>query len=297
MISPSRILAFLLMPLFFLAEESQLALLESAYRKSQHCDYIAEVTHLHFPEFPEVTRGIFFRKTDKDGTVLLRTDLYDRDEPLFSFVKNATNEFAISHKHGKTVLGGCFTRLWYFEEMFQRPYWNEFNFAEFSQETTEAYPSRRKRMKVISKISEDSFDVKDLSYYDVFGFFYVKDVLQEQHPYMREYEIDKEEGIILGLRKYNCFSEKIFDRSFETVDFHPDWSKHPKLFTTPRTFDYYARSTAQFLALLSAPRQPVFHRHRHSPPFLEKYGFYLLGAFGLCCIAIAKFSSKKGKSA
>ena len=230
------------------------ALLES-YRKSREVSYVAEISHPAMPEFPKVNRAVFYRSFDDEGKLLLRTELYQGKKLLWAFVQNADGKYAIHPPSGQCARGGDFLRLYYLEELFNQPVQSELEKCSCLETACEFQGKTAKRFTIETPGRDRTLETPaDEGYFMwVIGLWRripIQD-LKEQHPFVREYTIDKATGVILALRKFNWHGKLIADVSLGKVNLNPDWRNYPECFATPGRIDYTVATTEQFVKLIA----------------------------------------------
>ena len=278
--------------------------LYDAFAKSSDAAYVAEIAKPSMPDFPNVTRAVFYRKPNGNGRPLLRVDLYRQKELAWSFIQNDKGKFAIHHEDGKAAQGGDFLCLYYLECMLNPPFRQEIEQILVNVENREV--NGRKCTFITTK-------VPDVEVSDNYGFSLRKklaylnpaddvEALKEIHPFVREFAIDSRQGVIFQIRKYNAHGKMLFSRSLGNVDFSPNWSKYKDAFDSPEFIDYTVETTRQFMKALARDKgRPSLRQmsERAKPPKADfwqsllkrldftrpawKYAFAAIGIASLAC--------------
>ncbi len=256
--------------------------LEKAYKVSQEACYVAEITLPCFPEFEDIQKVIYYRKIEEDGTVLLRADFQGTARLLFSFLANRNGQFAIDASTGMVWKGGDFMRLFWLESLLNRPFHEELAHAEYSDSTVNW--NGRTVHRIVMRIP-DEVGTEDGPPVSAFtGFCVASDVDQRRlHPFVREYMIDIETGVILSLRKFNAKGQLLSVVDLGKVDFHPVWEESPGLFETPLKICGRVANTVEFREKMRRKKN-LHPRHFVKRDALIRNWQFILTLFGCSCI-------------
>lgn len=269
------------------AESAQaLARLEEAFVRSARAEYIAEAS-VRFPEFPEAVRTIFCRKCEEDGFVCLRAELYTENSsaPRWIFLRNREGRFAIDGRSGLAVRGGEFLRLYLLESLHNRPSRRELAYSEMA--FVRSSLNGRECDKAVVRLPEELSRDEEAPLSAVTGHPGTTAFLRKMHPFVREYCIDRETGVLLGFRKFSASGKLLSARNLGQVEFEPDWSMRPGIFDTPANVVAEVDNTASFRAWLAGNVQKNrWKRHRRNAwsgnPQIWAYILALVG--GVCLV-------------
>ena len=280
-----RAVLFLLLPLLHLsAAENLRAVLEEAYETSRTASYVAEIEQPRFREFKDIMKVVYYRKVEKDGTVLLRADFHDTKQLRFSFLSNRDEQYAIDASTGTAWQGGDFLRLFWLESLLNRPCREEFSRAEYSgrKTTWKERPCRKITMRIPDDAgTEDGPPVSAFT-----GFSAAGDAEQRRrHPFVREYLLDGGTGAIISLRKYNAQGQVLSAVSLGEVDFQPKWEELPGLFDTPPKIKGFVANAREFRAKVRQEQEAAFQKLLRSRNAPVRRWQLILALLGCACLA------------
>jgi len=111
--------------------------------------------------------------------------------------------------------------------------------------------------------------------------------LRQRHPFVREYYIDRETGVLLGFRKFSASGKLLSARNLGQVEFQPDWTMLPGIFDTPAKVVAEVDDTASFRAWLAGNVQKKrWKRHRRNAwSGNPQIWAYILAFVGGACLA------------
>ena len=263
-IGKAGVMAMLCLVCAAFASPREQARLEEAFVRSARAEYIAEVPVV-FPEFPEAVRTIFYRKCEEDGFVCLRAELCTENSsaPRWIFLRNREGRFAIDVRSGLAVRGGEFLRLYLLESLHNRPSRRELAYSEmaFVRSSLNGRECDKATVRLPEELSRD----EEAPLSAVTGHPGTTAFLRQRHPFVREYYIDRETGVMLGFRKFSASGKLLSARNLGQVEFEPDWSMRPGIFDTPANVVAEVDDTASFRAWLAGNVQKNrWKRHRRN---------------------------------
>ena len=226
--------------------------LEKAFQKSSKTDYIAEIEYPQMPEYPEITKAVYYRRCMPDGEVLLRADFHDATGLSFSFMSNKDGQFAIGHRKKLAARGGAFQRLFFLESMNNRPLMTKAEY--FTCDISDITFGGRACSLLVIKIVDDVGKEGKPKLHWVTGFLGSGDGgINELIPYTREFIIDKEQGNILAIRKYDASGKLYQNSNLGAFVLSPDWGKYShNLFDSPKKTHFDVSTAGQFRSILKS---------------------------------------------
>ena len=226
--------------------------LEKAFKKSSKTDYIAEIEYPPMPEYPEVTKAVYYRRCLPDGELLLRADFHDAAGLSFSFISNKDGQFAIDHRKKRAARGGAFQRLFFLESMNNRPHMTKAEY--FTCDISDMTFRERACSLLVIKIVDDAGKEGKPKLHWVTGFLGSVDGGKEELiPFTREYIIDKEQGNILAIRKYDESGKLYQNSNLGAFILSPDWGKYSRnLFDSPKKTHFDVSTAGQFRSILES---------------------------------------------
>ncbi|MGN0867841.1 MAG: hypothetical protein ACI4SG_09240 [Oligosphaeraceae bacterium] len=259
------LLLLALFPLLSLAQaqetESPRALLLQAFETSAKASYITK-NNIRFLEFPQASKGTYYKRTNPDGTACRRLDLTENGEILLSLLQNEDGHFILDHELGKTARSGALLRLYELEGIYLRPFEKEFDFCDFRMR--EVVFRNRPVWEITATLSREKQKDSPLLLSQITGCCEPDEGFEEQHPMTRSWLVDKRTHMLLQKRSITEDPKNITTEAMEIPDFLPDWSQHPTLFQTPKTVDFTVRNLQEYLekrtTLLQERRKSQSHR-------------------------------------
>ena len=235
------------------------AMLVQAVQKSRTASYIAVLKQPKLTWFPMIDKAVFYRRIDADGGVFLRTELFSREELQWVFLQNEKGKYAICPPANISAQGGDFLPLYYLACLMHQPYWGELEKCTY-EIADKMYGGRKCRLLTVTTPGRERSEETDEN--EIFFRIVTENwnkadtcsTIKQGHPFVREYTLDAETGMIVALRKFNWYGKLIFVQSVGEVDFNPDWSKYSNLFETPKHIDNLVATTEQFVNVVKQKR-------------------------------------------
>ena len=194
-------------------------------------------------------------------------------------------EKAFDGRSGLAVRGGEFLRLYLLESLHNRPSRRELAYSEmaFVRSSLNGRECDKATVRLPDELSRD----EEAPLSAVTGHPGTTAFLRKRHPFVREYYIDRETGVLLGFRKFSASGKLLSARNLGQVEFQPDWTMRPGIFDTPAKVVAEVDDTASFRAWLAGNVQKNrWKRHRRNAwSGNPQIWAYILAFVGGVCLA------------
>ena len=273
--------------------ESAIDLLEKAFTFGSKAGYIAECSHPSLPGCAQLTKAVYYRCPQSDGSLLLRADYHDGEGLCWSLWENEDGVFASHAPTGLTVRGECFQPLYQLESLNTSPWWEEFNYATFQISATQYRSYSAWRIVCQTKTKDEHGN--PLSSQEVLGLPAKKTGAFSdfpRHPFIREYVIERSTCAILSLKKFGLHGDLLFHRDLGRVTLAPDWTQFPNLFASPDKLDGEVHGFVDFRQFVRE-RQTLLRVNRHRTVqakwmnFISSWGCQFLAILGCLFLGIS----------